>query len=173
MAAAKGPAELMQRRARVAELYLQCHSMAAIGKMLSVSSRTVYIDICWAREQWRTRAADAIETLKQRELAKIDVIEVEAWRGWERSCKPEITKVEKTGNRPGDQGGPFDEQAVTKKGQAGDPRFLQIIDGCIESRRKILGLDAPAKSTIELTGETLEAMVARRRQKLAQNGRGD
>ena len=167
MAAAAGPGQLMERRAQVAELYLQSHSMQAIGRMLGISSRTVYQDVCWAREQWRTRSADAIAAHTQRELSKLDVVEVEAWKGWERSCKLEVTKTAKSGIRPGDQGGAFSEDIVTKKGQAGDPRFLQIIEGCIESRRKILGLDAPVKSTVELTGETLQELVTRRRQRLA------
>jgi hypothetical protein len=172
MPAAKSPELLMVRRQQVAELYLQCHSMAAIGRMMSISSQTVYKDICWAREQWRTRAADAIEAHKQRELARIDAVEVEAWRGWQRSCRPEVSETERSGTRPGDQGGHFEERSRTRKGQAGDPRFLQIIEGCIESRRKILGLDAPVKSTVELTGETLEELVTRRRQRIVTKNDG-
>lgn len=139
----------MARVAQVSELYLQCLSMAEVGRQLNISAVTVYRDICIAREMWRTRATDAIEKLKQQELAKLDVIEVEAWRGWQRSCKSAVVRYEKSGTRPGKQGGLFDESGSEKKNQAGDPRFLDIIKGCVESRRKILGLDAPARQSLE------------------------
>lgn len=139
------PDQLFERRQRVAQLYLQCESMAEIGRQIGVSAVTIYKDICWAREQWRTKAADAIATAKQRELARIDALEVEAWRGWQRSCQLEVIERTKSGNRPGDQGGPYDEQSTERRKQAGDPRFLDVIGKCIESRRKILGLDAPVE----------------------------
>lgn len=147
----KTPEQLAERRQRVSEMYLECQSMADIGRQLGVSAQTIYKDICWAREQWRTRAADAIEVLKQRELAKIDHLEVEAWRGWLRSTGRTVIVKHDTGSGTLGRGelGQIDKTSETVEYKAGDPRFLEIIKGCIESRRKILGIDAPARSSIE------------------------
>jgi transposase len=56
--------ERMQRRARVSELYLEGRSMAEVGKILGVSHDTVFRDICWCRNEWRTRAADPLRRIK-------------------------------------------------------------------------------------------------------------
>ena len=142
--------QLMERRKRTAELYLQCESMAEIGRQLGVSPQTVYKDICWAREQWRTRAADAIEVHKQRELSRIDHLELEAWRAWIRSSRPAVSVTHETGTGTigGGELGAVDKTKRTTTGQAGDPRFLGIVDKCIVHRRAILGLDAPIKQEI-------------------------
>jgi hypothetical protein len=143
-----------QRLARIAqirELYLQCLSMAEIGRQLGLSAATVYRDICSAREQWRTRAADAIEQHKQRELGKIDIIEVEAWRAWKRSIGIAKTVTTKNTTIEAPDGSndielPAEERTVREEDLAGDPRFLEIARKCVEDRRKVLGLDAPVKS---------------------------
>ena len=145
---AKSPEELLARRTRVSELYIECRSMAEIARQIKVSIETVYRDVCWAREQWRTRAADAIEIHKNRELGRVDHLEVEAWKGWQRSCKYAVTTKEKIGSRTGPQGGDFNETSKVKTKQAGDPRFLQVVKDCIASRRAILGLDAPIQQRI-------------------------
>jgi hypothetical protein len=150
----KSKEQRMARVAQVSEMYLQCLSMAEIGRRLGLNASTIYKDICIAREEWRTRYADAIESHKQRELAKLDVVEIEAWRAWQRSIGKYVietrkstvigeTKAEGVDEVPGEE--------ITRKTErlAGDPRFLQIIQGCIESRRKILGLDAPARQSLE------------------------
>lgn len=149
--ATQTPEQLMARRQRVSELYLQCESMAEIGRQIGVTATTVYRDICWAREQWRARCADAVETHKQRELARIDHLEVEAWRAWKRSCRDAVSIRHETGSGTLGHGelGQIDKTVETREGQAGDPRFLDIVGRCIESRRKILGLDAPARSSLE------------------------
>jgi hypothetical protein len=65
------------------------------------------------------------------------------------------------GNRPGDQGGPYDEKSTERKHQAGDPRFLTIVGSCIESRRKILGLDAPAQVQMSGLDDVAAILMAR------------
>lgn len=158
----KSKEELFQRRKRVSELYLKGHSMAEIAEIIgNISAVMVYHDICWAREQWRTSCIDSIAQLKQRELGRIDHLEIEAYRGWQRSCKPALIEHEKSGNRPGDQGGPYDERSTERKHQAGDPRFLTIVGSCIESRRKILGLDAPAQVQMSGLDDVAAILMAR------------
>ena len=159
--------ERLQRIAKVAEMYFQCMSMAEIGRKLGISAVQVYRDICFAREQWRTRYTDAIEKHKQNELGRIDHLELEAWKAWKRSIGNHVKRTVKSGNKPGEYGGPFDEETEHSEKLAGDPRFLDIVNKCIENRRKILGLDAPVMSKVELLdSESLEEKVQRRRKKL-------
>jgi len=161
----KTPEQLMARRQQVSELYLECNSMAEIGRQLGVSAVTVYKDICWAREQWRTRAADAIEKHKQRELGRIDHVEIEATRAWKRSQRDAVTVTHETGTGTigGGELGNVDKRKEQRAGQAGDPRFLDVVLKCIDARRKILGLDAPVKQSVELPGiaELLTSRVAK------------
>lgn len=145
----KSPQELWDRRVKVAQLYLQCTPLHEIATQLKVSIITVYNDMCAVREQWRTKMTDNIDVLKQNELGRVDHLECEAWRGWVRSCMPRVITKSKTGTRPGDQGGPYDEDSTERQNQPGDPRFLAIVDKCVESRRKMLGLDAPVKAAVE------------------------
>lgn len=151
MAAAicKSPEQLMARRQKVSELYSEgTYSMAEICGLVGVKSvQTVYSDICWAREQWRTKCSEAIDKLKMRELARIDHLEAEAWKAWKRSIGIHTKTTKKSGTRPGPQGGAFEEEREEKEKLAGDPRFLDVVSKCIESRRKILGIDAPQQLT--------------------------
>lgn len=165
----KTPEQLMERRQRTSELYLQCESMAEIGRKLGVSAQTVYKDICWAREQWRTKCSDAIAKHKERELSRIDHLEVEAWRGWARSIGKVTTIKHDTGSGTLGRGelGQIDKTSETIEYKAGDPRFLDIVSKCIESRRKLLGLDAPAK--VEVSGDPIADILSRRTAKIDGN----
>ena len=147
------PQDILLRRVHVSELYMQGQTMAEIPGQVGVSVAMVYKDVCWAREQWRTRAADAIEKHKERELAKIDAVEVEAWKGWQRTIGYYVTTTVKsttvkTGASDGDMVElPGLEETKKKEKLAGDPRFLDIIHRCICKRCDILGLDAPKTLT--------------------------
>ena len=155
--------QLMARRQQVSELYLQCLSMAEIGVKVGVSAVTVYKDICWAREQWRTRCADAIEALKQKELGRIDHLEIEYWRGYKRSCRDAVTVTHETGSGTLGHGelGQIDKRKTQIVGQAGDPRFLDGVGKCIEQRRRIVGMDAPAVQSIPELARIADVLAAR------------
>jgi hypothetical protein len=137
-------------------MYLAGKNMTTIAGELGIGLTTVHHDISCAREEWRTRAADAIDELKKRELSRIDQLETEAWKGWLRSIGK--TKIIRTESGTGSQG-PINKTSETVEKKAGDPRFLEQVNRCIESRRKILGLDAPNKigfgadGSAELVGE--------------------
>jgi len=90
------------------------------------------------QKQWRDSAIRDFDTLRERELKKLDRLERESWNSWELSKKPAQTA---TINVNGDT------QRTQKKveDQTGDPRYLDQIQKCIASRRALLGLDAPAK----------------------------
>jgi hypothetical protein len=162
----KTPEQLLERRKRTAELYLQCLSMAEIGKQLGVSAMTVCKDMAWCRAQWRTKCTDAIEVQKNRELGRIDHIEAEAWRAWDRTIGLHEVKTTKTTtvSAAGDNADisiPADE--ITRKHErlAGDPRFLEIALKCVDSRRKILGLDAPSQVQVGGLDNVMSVLQAR------------
>lgn len=149
---AKSKDELLARRVKVSEMYLLSSSYLEIARTIGCSINTVALDMRWARENWRTRAADAIEAQKNRELAKIDQVEVEAWKGWQRTIgyydtvTTKTTSIKVAGGGPEDAGTvevPGVEETTKREKLAGDPRFLQIITDCIRKRAEILGLDSP------------------------------
>jgi hypothetical protein len=86
------------------------------------------------------------------ELEKTLALEAEAWAAWERSQLDEEThRVSKAVVSEMGKVVPIEEQFTTK-GQSGDPRFLAMIDKCIDRRCKLLGLYAPER--IALTDPT-------------------
>jgi biotin operon repressor len=129
-------------------------SMRKLAKHIGVSLSVVWRHVEELRQKWREDRNEQIDTIKQRELAKVDLLEEEALAAWERSQDDEV-KVEtefadkKTGKK----------SKETRVGQAGDPRFLQQIERCIKSRREILGLDAPTKSEQQISGNMAYAML--------------
>ena len=151
-------AQIARDRKKIGELYLKGTLQADIAAKLSIDQSTVSRDIKALFAEWRKSALVDINEAKARELAKIDALELTYWAAWERSCEDAETETRKTKGvikRYEDGDGQFvaerpAEVDKTSKGQAGDPRFLQGVQWCIERRCKILGVDAPEKR--ELSG---------------------
>lgn len=66
-----------QRRARVAELYVQHLSQRQIAELLGVSQPTVSRDIKYILNQWRKQYVENIQQVRLRELAELDAIDRE------------------------------------------------------------------------------------------------
>lgn len=124
---------LAERRRRVADLYVQGWRQADIGVRLGIDQGTVSRDLKTIQKEWAEQRVSDIDELKREQLEKIDRVEREAWDGWVRSQKPTRTKEDS------------EKPKRTTKTTAGDPRFLLIVDRCIERRSKIVGLEAPQK----------------------------
>lgn len=137
------------RRKQVADAYLRGRTQAEIAVELGVNQATVSRDLQALREEWKRSALIDIDEAKARELAKIDAMEIEAWQAWERSqldAEVELTKMQGTDpEKPGKL-----EKQRRIEGQVGDPRFLQIVQWCINKRCEILGINAPVRQ--EITG---------------------
>ena len=127
-----------ERVGRVAALYLQQKPIKLIAELLQVNIRRVYNDIKLAREMWREAAKEELKSLLSKEIARIDLIEAEAWSAWTRSQQLAIEELrERSRSEDG-----FTKRRVTKKSkQVGDPRFLTAAMGCVAMRAKLLGLD--------------------------------
>lgn len=143
----------LDRHRRVAELYLRGLSQMEIAERLGCSQPTVSNDLAGLRAEWLASSLRDFNEAKAQELAKLDELEREAWRAWERSCQDAVTQQVKVEQVPlptkrKDQSaiGPEQErlQVVrrvaekTSKGQVGDPRFLGQVAWCIEARVRIL-----------------------------------
>ncbi len=156
--------EISDRRRLVADLYVRGHKQQEIADQLGVTQPIVSKDLAAIQAEWqRLRVAD-MDQLKRLELERIDRREREAWDAWERSKQPTVTEKLATAEdsvgsaaADGTQEKPGAAKLETTKrverttvSSAGNPRFLEIVEGCVQQRCKILGLFAAEKQTFEL-----------------------
>ena len=141
----RSKSQIARDRRKIANLYLQGRIQADIGEELDINQSTVSRDLQALQEEWKNSSLIDIDEAKAKELAKVDRLEREYWDAWERSCEDAETKRLEGTLAPGEDQGKPTKQILTRKGQAGDPRFLTGIQWCIERRCKILGIDAPSK----------------------------
>lgn len=95
----KPPKDVMlDRRARVAELYLQGFSQAHIAREMKVTQPTVSTDLAAIRKEWKANAVLDYDEKLYSELAKIENLERMATEAFFRSCQDAVrtsTKTEK------------------------------------------------------------------------------
>jgi hypothetical protein len=128
------------RRQQVAHLYLKGEMQTQIAQRLGVDQSMISLDLKALRAAWLQSALRDWDALKSIELAKIDLVELEAWQAWERSKQPReviVSEVTEGRSRRGTR---------RVEGQAGDPRYLAEVQKCIAKRCEILGLNAPQKT---------------------------
>lgn len=153
--------QLARDRRRIADLYLQGRLQSDIAEKLEISPATVSRDITYLQAEWIKSSLIDVGKRKSQELAKVDRLEREYWDAWLRSCEDAETATQKQKGKVtkavGEDGEFVAEQPAeiskTRKGQAGDPRFLTGVQWCIERRCKILGIDAPAEVKHKGAGE--------------------
>jgi hypothetical protein len=137
MARASGPEQfaVLDRRRHAARRYLRGETQWEIAFALEVDQATVSRDLKALREEWRANALMDVSARVAEELRKVDECEKCAWQAWARSQEnAEVLKARMQG-----------KDAVTEKtskGQAGDPRFLELVLKCVARRCELLGLDA-------------------------------
>lgn len=146
--ARRGPKRTrIQREAdlvRISELYLRGKRQADIAEMLSISRQQVGYDLAEIQRRWSEQTTFNLDAAKQRELARIDLLERTYWDAWERSCGEKVKTRESTN----DVG--IGQVGLEKELLPGNPAFLGGVQWCIETRCKLLGLNAPVRT--ELTG---------------------
>lgn len=142
-------AQIARDRRRISDLYLQGWLQADIAATIGVSAPTVSRDLKALQGAWLRSALIDFNEAKAQQIAKIDRLEREYWEAWARSCEDAETVRQEGG--PKSKDGkllPPDKIVRTSKGQAGDPRFLQGVQWCIDRRIKILGIDSARKLEI-------------------------
>lgn len=134
-------ARLLVRRTKVFERWRNGESQTAIAKNLAVSIATVCIDVQLSLKEWREEHRGNISDHTEQVLQALDHVYCVAEKNFERSER-ELVEQGK-GKKP---------KLVEVKG---DPRFLVIMLKAYEDKRKLLGLDQPArtenKNTTEVT----------------------
>lgn len=146
--------EQEKRRETVASYYLQGKSQRFIAEKIGASIGTVNRDLKILREQWKANASADIDEAIGKELAKLDRLEEQAWESYLKSVTTTQTHngtQSRPGQKKGERAKKSTSQNVTVTESAGDPRFLNIVENCIERRCRIIGIDAPGK--VEVTGK--------------------
>ena len=137
---------ILERRQRVAGMYLRGMSQWEIGRQLGVTQQCIAKDVHALEKEWLASAVVAIDAAKAKELARIDRLERVAWRAWRRSCQRKeraTTRMERK----------LDEDAqkaktVTSKAtelRDGNPEYLKRVEWCISKRCELLKLNPPQR----------------------------
>jgi hypothetical protein len=152
--ARKHKVAIVQRRYKVADLYLQAWTQMAIAEHLGCAQTTVSSDLRWVQAQWRTSAVRDFDLAREVELQKIDRVERESWAAWERSQKPaQSAHINDEAN-----------QRRTRRhvrNQYGDPRFLEQVNKCIAMRSALLGLYRTPLAETDADGYSVPERAAR------------
>ena len=128
------------QRDQVSALVLKGMTTRQIAEKVGISQRTVVRDIQHLQAQWREKALEAIDQVKARELASLDIMEAEAWDAYNRSKQDYTKKVVE--DKPTGKGR---SARIETGSQHGDPRLFNVILSIKERRAKLLGMDAPTK----------------------------
>lgn len=124
---------ILERRKKVAARYIRGETQWEIARAFEVTQATVSNDLKAIRAAWLAEAVRDMDEIKARELAKVDACEEQAWKAWTRSQEDaETLRARMRGDTA--------ETEKIKKGQAGDPRFLDLVLKCVEKRCLILGV---------------------------------
>ncbi len=140
-----------------------------------------------ANAEWASERLADISTLKRQQIARLDQLEAEYWRAWERSLRP-VVRVESevesqelpgVGEREKEKEPEYEadregNEAVrlprppralyhrrekrVEQESVGDKRWLEGVQWCIEERNKILELDNPVRQEIVLRDWRKEAL---------------
>lgn len=131
-------------RVEIANLKLKHKTLEQIATETGLSTATIKRELVIIRKEWQAASLEAIDEIKARELAKLDLYEAEVLAEWARSKESYSKKVVE--ERPqGAKGGGGRFAKIETGGQTGDPRYMTILLGIQDRRAKILGTDAPTK----------------------------
>jgi hypothetical protein len=134
----------------VVSLYMKGHSVEKIRELAELETGHRYQNIGvyrWIGEaitEWEKQKDHFITNHKAIELERVNRLEVEYWEGYERSRK--ILKSKTRVKVPGKDDGKMKVAKLREEdraGGAGDVRFLNGIQWCIDKRCEILGITTP------------------------------
>lgn len=155
---------IAQRRSDISRFYLQGYTQQRIADEVGVTRQQVSLDLIEIRKERDTTTLFDFNEAKIKELEKIDNLEAEAWRCFYASSRPlkkKSTRLKgKTQQGHGSQLPNDLEQYTYEEERLPDPRFMLIVDKCIERRCRILGLEAPLKiAETDPTGKAVTPTV--------------
>lgn len=157
----------LERLANVSKLYLRGIPQYKIAERLKCSPAQVSKDLKKLAQQWKASAEANIDEVMQRELAKIDNLEMIYHDAWEKSCGKKTTRRQKKkiggdqvkvlgkGKKSPEFKNLFTENMQSEEEMLGDPRYLSGIQWCIQMRNEILGYGAAKKIDLTSKGEKM------------------
>jgi len=135
---------ILERRRNVAHRYVRGQTQWEIARAFEVDQGTISRDLAAIQEEWKAAALMDLDSRKAKELATVDEVERQAWVAWTKSQEnAETLKARRSGDKE------FAEKVT--KGQAGNPKFLNVVLDCVRRRCEILGIlkvDAPSQMTV-------------------------
>lgn len=75
-------------------------------------------------------------------LDELNLIRQESWKGWAKSRRDKVRKVDKT---VVNDKGCGSEESTTTEGQAGDPAFLRVLIECGKRESALRGIEKPTQ----------------------------
>lgn len=154
-----------ERRAQVADMFLEGQTYAQIAAHFGVSATTIRKDVVKARERWREEADLDFQTHFNAEMARIRKIEREAWVQFRKSQAEASEKMSLTEPAQPGPGGESGQPAAkpgsrkvekSKREKSGAVAYMRIILDCLKERCKLLGLYAPEKLKIGGDGSPID-----------------
>lgn len=141
--------QILRDRIVISDLYSRSWNQEKIADYLSsresdftpkiqYSEDMIKRDLKAVRDGWLKSSLRNFDEMRAEQLAKLNQMEAEAWREWQRSCEDYTKKT--TGSNS--QGSISKIETGT---QTGDPRYMTAILSIIERRCRLLGLDQPQK----------------------------
>lgn len=129
-----------ERVQKVLALRRQGLCCTAIAVELGVTRQAVH-KLVKSRIQKAVAAAEQdADFLRQAELERLDYVEMESIKAWQKS-REDAVKITNEMTVTADGGKDAEKTREEREGQAGDPRFLAIIQKCVEQRAKLLGIN--------------------------------
>ena len=133
--------ERVDHKRSIARLYKTGWGQMEIARELGISQSQVSRDMAALRKEWLESALVDVDESRAKELAKLDHLESEYWRAWERSQEEAETFTDADKAR----GGGYTYKIERRDG---NPAFLSGVMDCIRKRCDILGVGAPKEQDI-------------------------
>jgi len=138
--------------ARLADMYLKGRSQREMIDTLSISRNTVQKALKELQQTWQSQALFDFNAAKAMQLAKVDHLEKVAWEGYHLSQQGKTSTTEMSTGRTS-----FTSETKSVS-LAGDSKWLDKVQWCIDQRCKILGLHAPKAAIIHQTIEEKKSL---------------
>lgn len=153
------------REAYLSELsicYRKGWSGPRMAEKFGKSTRMIRADCRLLDQRFLENQVSNVAHRRATEVAKIDLVEGEAWNAWDKSREDAEVRTQKMRKaEAGAQGMPV-EATIRTEAQAGDPAYLRLVLESIRDRRKVQGTDRPERSsTDDYSGMTDDEIDAR------------
>jgi hypothetical protein len=144
--------ELERLLADVAHYYAMGYSILEISDLMHHSQGTIKKWIEEVKQRWLREQVKSYEVRQAEHLSKLDKLERELWDSWDKSKAGIKRKIKTKGNISGGRNAGDSSSTTTDvTTQPGDPRYADQLLKVLQTKQKILGLDAP--TVIKHTGE--------------------